>query len=224
MKTKLVAPLVSVLLVALGLMVAPLASAASAPLVTNGSVHACVKVKGKASQRGMMRVVGAKQKCNTKRGWKALAWNVAGSNGANGESGSGSQGPAGPRGATGAAGATGLAGPAGSDATVDNQLKEIIKSQTLEIEKLTNEVSTLTGGLLNLTSTVNGVEGTLDSAVTSLTSLTGKVGGQCTLLNEVSGQANGITGGITQLTGGLITLLPLLSPPTLPTNTTAITC
>jgi len=227
MKTKLVAPLVPVLLIALGLAVAPLASAAPAPLVSNGSVHACVKVKGKRSQRGMMRVVGAKQKCNTKRGWKALAWSVAGgANGANGENGGGTQGPAGPRGATGATGATGPAGPQGSAATVEGQLKEVIASQTKEIEKLTDEVSSLTGGLLNLTSTVNGVEGTLGSTVSSLSSLTGKVGNQCTLLNQVSGQANGITSGVNELTselgGALVTLLGL--SPTLPTNTNPVTC
>jgi Collagen triple helix repeat (20 copies) len=222
MKTKLVAPLAPVLLVALGLLLAPLASAASAPLTSDGSVHACVKAKGKASQRGMLRVVGPNRKCNTKRGWKALNWSVTGPAGDNG-----AQGPAGPKGAAGtngSNGSNGAAGEKGSDATVESQLKEVIASQTKEIEKLTDEVSTLTGGLLNLTSTVNGVEGTLDSTVTSLSTLTGKVTGQCSLLNEVSSQANGITSGINQLTGGLTTLLPLLSPITLPSDTTGATC
>lgn len=222
MKTKLVAPLVSVLLVALGLLAAPFASAASAPLTTNGSVHACVKAKGKASQRGMLRVVGPNQKCNTKRGWKALNWSVTGPAGNNG-----AQGPAGAKGANGtngSNGSNGAQGEKGSDATVESQLKEVIATQTKEIENLTNEVSTLTGGLLNLTSTVHGVEGTLTSTLSSLGLLTTKVSGQCSLLNEVSGQANGIIGGITQLTGGLTTLLPLLSPITLPNNTTATTC
>jgi hypothetical protein len=221
MKTKLVAPLVPALLVALGLLFAPLASATSAPLTTNGSVHACVKAKGKASQRGMLRVVGPNQKCNTKRGWKALNWSVTGPAGSKGEAGP--QGPTGAKGASGSNGSNGARGEKGSDATVEGQLKEVIATQTKEIENLTNEVSTLTGGLLNLTSTVHGVEGTLTSTVSSLGLLTGKVSGQCSLLNEVSGQANGITSGVSQITSAVKTLLPALAP-TLPIDTTPTTC
>src|ERR1700742_1515711 len=224
MKAKLVAPLIPVLLVALGLLVAPLASAASAPLTTNGSVHACVKAKGKPAQRGMLRVVGPNQKCNAKRGWKALNWNVAGPAGAKGEAGA--QGPAGAKGTAGlngSNGSQGAQGAKGSVATVESQLKEIIATQTNKIEQLTNEVSVLTGGLLDLTSTVQGVKGTLDSTVTSLTSLTGKVGTQCSGLNAVSTEANGLLGGINQLTGVLgLVLVP--SPLNLPGASTAVPC
>jgi hypothetical protein len=221
MKAKLIAPLVPVLLVALGLTVAPLASAATTPSVQNGVVHACMKVKGKRSQRGMIRIVGPTQKCNAKQGWKALNWNITGAAGAKGDNGA--QGPAGAKGVSGAIGSTGAQGPQGSSATVETQLKEVIAAQTDKIEKLTNEVSVLTGGLLNLTSTVQGVKGTLDSTVTSLTGLTGKVGTQCTGLNQVSTEANGLLGGINQLTGVLgILLVP--SPLTLPGTTTAVTC
>ena len=209
MKAKLIAPLVLVLLVALGLTVAPLASAATTPSVQNGVVHACMKVKGKRSQRGMIRIVGPTQKCNAKQGWKALNWNITGAAGA--------------KGVSGANGSTGAQGPQGSSATVETQLKEVIAAQTDKIEKLTNEVSVLTGGLLNLTSTVSGVKGTLDSTVTSLTGLTGKVGTQCTALNAVSTQANGLLGGVNQLTG-LLGIILVPTPLTLPAATTGVTC
>jgi hypothetical protein len=226
MKAKLIAPLVPVLLVALGLFVAPLASAATTPSVQNGVVHACMKVKGKKAQRGMIRIVGPTQKCNAKQGWKALNWNITGAAGAKGDNGA--PGPAGAKGVSGANGSTGAQGsqgPQGSAATVETQLKEIIAAQTDKIEKLTNEVSLLTGGLLNLTSTVQGVKGTLDSTVTSLTGLTGKVGGQCTALNEVSKQANGLSGGLTELlTTTLGGLLGLGAPPKLPVNSLGVTC
>src|ERR1700761_1000557 len=166
MKTKLITPLVSVLLVAQGLVVAPLASAATTPSVQNGVVHACMKVKGKRSQRGMIRIVGPTQKCNAKQGWKALNWNITGVTGAKGDNGA--PGPAGAKGVNGNNGSNGAAGAhgeKGAAATVETQLKEVISGQTKEIEKLTNEVSTLTGGLVNLTATVNGVEGTLTSAL-----------------------------------------------------------
>jgi hypothetical protein len=221
MKNKLIAPLVPVLLVAFGLLVAPLASAATSPSVQNGVVHACVKVKGKPAQRGMIRIAGPTQKCNRKRGWKALNWNVAGAAGAKGETGP--QGAIGARGANGSNGSNGAQGEKGSAATVEGQLKEVIAAQTKEIEKLTNEVSTLTNGLVNLTSTVQGVEGTLNSTVGSVASLTGKVSGQCSALNEVSTQANGITSGINQLTGILGVLL-VPTPLSLPVNSTGVTC
>ena len=221
MKTKLITPLVSVLLVALGLIVAPLASAASTPSVQNGVVHACMKVKGKRSQRGMIRIVGPTQKCNAKQGWKALNWNITGVAGAKGDNGA--RGPGRRKRRQRHQRLTaGAQGEKGSAATVETQLKEVIASQTSKIEQLTNEVSVLTGGLLNLTSTVQGVKGTLDSTVTSLTGLTGKVGTQCTALNAVSTQANGLLGGINQLTGVLGILVP--NPLTLPGTTTAVTC
>src|ERR1700709_1431462 len=141
MKAKLIAPLVPVLLVALGLTFAPLASAATNPSVQNGVVHACMKVKGKKAQRGMIRIVGPTQKCNAKQGWKALNWNitvVAGAKGDNGDPGSaGAQGVSCTSGSNGAQGAQ---GPQGSSATVETQLKEVIAAQTDKIEKLTNEV------------------------------------------------------------------------------------
>jgi hypothetical protein len=57
MNAKRIAPLASVLLVVFGLAVAaPFASAAKAPTVT-GIVHACIKTKGKKSQRGTLRIV-----------------------------------------------------------------------------------------------------------------------------------------------------------------------
>jgi hypothetical protein len=221
MKTKLITPLVPVLLVALGLIVAPLASAASTPSVQNGVVHACMKVKGKKAQRGIIRIVGPTQKCNAKLGWKALNWNITGAKGDNGAQGA--AGAKGVNGTNGSTGAQGPQGPQGSAATVESQLKEVIAAQTTKIEQLTNEVSVLTGGLLNLTSTVQGVKGTLDSTVTSLTGLTGKVGTQCTALNAVSTQANGLLGGVNQLTGLLgIVLVP--TPLTLPAATTGVTC
>lgn len=220
MKAKLIAPVVSVLLIALGLLVAPLASAASTPSVANGVVHACMKVKGKAAQKGTIRIVGANAKCNTKRGWMALNWNVTGPAGAQGDKGS--EGAAGAKGVAGTNGTQGAQGPQGSAATVETQLKEVIAAQTDKIEKLTNEVSVLTGGLLNLTSTVQGVKGTLDSTVTSLTGLTGKVGTQCAALNAVSTQGNGLLSGINQLTGVLGVLVP--NPLNLPGTTALTTC
>ncbi len=224
MKAKLIAPLVPVLLVALGLTVPSLASAATTPSIQNGVVHACMKVKGKKAQRGMIRIVGPTQKCNAKQGWKALNWNITGPGGAKGDNGA--PGPAGAKGVSGingSTGAQGAQGPQGSAATVESQLKEVIAAQTDKIEKLTNEVSVLTGGLLNLTSTVQGVKGTLDSTVTSLTGLTGKVGTQCTALNQVSTEANGLLGGVNQLTG-LLGIILVPTPLTLPTATTGVTC
>jgi outer membrane murein-binding lipoprotein Lpp len=235
MKNKLIASLVPVLLVALGLLFAPLASAATSPSVRNGVVHACMKVKGKPAQRGMIRIVGPTQKCNRKRGWKALNWNITGAAGAKGDTGP--QGSGGSQGADGATGAEGKRGEQGSGATVENQLKEVIASQAKEIEKLTDEVSTLSSGLGTVEGTVGTALATANTAkttaetatdkageaVTSVTTLAGKVSGQCSALNEVSTQANELTAGVSELTGALNAVLFGFLPK-LPENSKGVTC
>jgi hypothetical protein len=228
MKNKPIAPLVPVLLVALGLLVAPLASAATSPSVHNGVVHACMKAKGKRAQRGMIRIVGPSQKCNVKHGWKALNWNIAGAAGARGDAGP--QGLAGATGANGSDGAEGKQGEKGSAATVENQLKEVIASQAKEIEKLNNEVSTLSGGVSTALATANSARTSAETAtteageaVTSVATLTGKVTGQCAALNEVSTQANELAAGVSELTGALNLVLGGFLPK-LPENSEGVTC
>lgn len=231
MKTKLIAPVIPVLLVALGLLVAPLASAVTSPSVHNGVVHACMKAKGKPAQRGMIRIVGPSQKCNVKRGWKALNWNITGAAGTQGDAGpQGLAGATGANGSDGSNGAEGKQGEKGSDATVESQLKEVIASQAKEIEKLNNEVSALSGGVSTALATANSAKSTAETAtteageaVTSVATLAGKVTGQCAALNEVSTQANKITGGINELTGVLgVVLVP--TPLKLPENSKGVTC
>jgi hypothetical protein len=107
MRTKLLLTMSSALLV-LGLVLAPLAAAGKGPRVKNGVVHACLKTKGKKSQRGTIHVVDSAKQCNRKKGEQALTWSL-------GTSTTGTQGPAGPAGETGAAGPTGKAGAAGAN-------------------------------------------------------------------------------------------------------------
>lgn len=245
MRTKSIVTSLSALLV-LGLLLVPLAAAAKGPKVGNGVIHACLKTKGKKTQRGTIRIVSAAKQCKRKKGERPLTWSLlgpsAGGNGA--DAAAGATGPQGPPGSAGATGPRGEQGPTGQGATVETVLKETIVHQSLEIEQLTTKLQSLTSGVVDLEGTVNGVKGTVAGLGQTVTGLNGTVGdlngtvgdlkttteglatkvtGQCNVLGSVIKETNEVNGGVGELTG---VLKPLLSGflPKLPTNTPGVTC
>lgn len=172
-------------LVVLGLTVVPLAGAKGLK-VRNGVVHACLKTKGKKSERGTIHVVNSARQCKKRKGERPLTWALGSPHGATtGPAGpSGPGGPAGPQGASGAQGPTGAAGQAAQAAVVDT-LKETISSQGKEIEVLLGKIAsleTVAGGLTTTTDTltaslketcqqVGAVGEGLETTGTALTSL-----------------------------------------------------
>jgi hypothetical protein len=165
------------------------------PLSKDGVIYACYKVKGK--ERGSLRVVRHPRACRKLRGWHRTAWSavdsfgVSGQHGAAGTAGgNGGAGPAGPQGAPGQPGEAGQPGVAG---TVEQSLIETIQTQSLQIDELTDEVTTLTGQLTGLVSNVAGLEGDVGGLEGAVGSLTGDV----TLLGEtvedVCGQVSDVT-------------------------------
>lgn len=243
MRTRPFLTTASVILV-LGLVVPALAVAGRGPVARGGIVHACLKTKGKKSQRGTIRVVASARQCRRAKGERALAWSLLGSGGKQGMPGlQGPAGPAGPIGADGAPGAQGPRGERGPAATIEDQLKETIADQSRTIEQLTTRVTSLTGELTDLEGSiegveaaVGGVEGTLGtvqgtaeaaeaaaaSAIQQAGELTTKVAGQCSVLGQVVGQTNSLTNGVGEIVGGLGALLGV--PPTLPGTTEPPTC
>jgi uncharacterized protein YoxC len=176
MRTKWILIPASVLLV-LCLVSAPFA-AAKGLKIKNGIVHACLKTKGKKSQRGTIHVVNSPKQCKKRKGERALTWSLAGTTGANGTNGTdgaaGPEGPTGPRGATGSpgtAGTSGAPGVEGSAAVVEDTLKETINSQTKEIQLLLGKVGSLTTEVLDLEKGLGTVEeglGTVNTTVGDL--------------------------------------------------------
>ena len=151
MKIKFLFPTLSALLAVLGLVAAPLASAA--PRVQGGVVHACMKTKGTKRSIGTLRIVTSTKECKRKRGETALSWNLAGTtgtSGTSGTSGTGTEGGDGTGGATGktgekgAKGEAGAKGETGSSAVVEKKLEETIAGQAKELEQLGGKVVSLT--------------------------------------------------------------------------------
>jgi hypothetical protein len=70
MRTKVLLSTSSVLLV-LGLVLVPLAAAGKSPVVKNGVIHACLKTKGKKSQRGTIHVVSSARSGWSRRGHRS---------------------------------------------------------------------------------------------------------------------------------------------------------
>src|ERR1700712_5408580 len=154
MKIKALFPVLFALLAVLGLLAAPLASAA--PRVQGGVVNACLKTKGSKRTIGTLRVVASTKECKRKKGETALSWNLAGSSGT---SGSGSEGSSGKTGEKGARGEAGAKGETGSAAVVDKKLEETITNQSKELEKLGGKVVSLSTEVLNLEQTLGTVQG-----------------------------------------------------------------
>jgi Collagen triple helix repeat (20 copies) len=220
MRLRSIAILASVLPIVLGLVLAPLASAGNSPRVTGGVIHACMKTKGKKSQRGTLRIVNSAKQCKKKKGEKALTWGLVGPTTAGPQGATGSQGPTGPNGATGTTGANGATGTngttgangeagtrgekgeKGSAATLENQLEEVIDEQTKEIELLSGKVLTLTGELLDLENGLDTVKGTVTDLGNTLNNSVAN------LKTEVGGTINGLENEI----GGLAGKLGLLEP------------
>jgi hypothetical protein len=178
MKIKRFAPLASVLLVAvLALAVAaPFASAAKAPTVT-GIVHACIKTKGKKSQRGSIRIVTT---------GPAGVTGAAGANGAQGEKGS--------------AAVVELQ----LQEVISNQTKEI-QQLTTNVLGLTKEVADLEGTLGTVEKTVGTLGTTVGTLGTNLTTtLTANQKATCQTLGTVSGQVKSVTGSLNSLATNLL--------------------
>jgi hypothetical protein len=194
------APLVALLaaLVAAAVLLLPSGSALAGPVSKDGQVHACYKVKGKG--KGAMRVArNAKGKCP--KGWKKLAWSLAGqagSPGANGESGApGSNGAAGDNGANGAAASQ--------------------KSVT-ELEK---QVTDLLGKLQSLETILSGVtNGQLKEAIGAVP-VVGQLCAQAKSLNEQTSSLGSAASGLNTV---LAVALPLLNLPDIPVALPAFAC
>lgn len=150
--------------------------AAKNPLSKDGVIYACYKVKGK--ERGALRVVRHPRACRKLRGWHRTAWSaidsfgVSGQHGAAGANGGG--GPPGPQGAPGQSGEPGQQGVAG---TVEQSLIETIQTQSLQIDELTEQVTTLTGDVTVLGETVEDVCGQVSDVTEQTDLLAGVIGG-----------------------------------------------
>lgn len=136
----------------------------------SGVVYACYKVKGK--NRGTVRVVKRPRACKRLRGWRRMSWSATGHSGPVGGAGVG--GTPGQQGVAGPQGSEGSAGPAG---TIEKSLIETVEVQTVQIQELTNQVSTLTGQLTGLEATVGSVCTQLTTVTEGFDGLIGAVGG-----------------------------------------------
>lgn len=136
----------------------------------SGVVYACYKVKGK--NRGTVRVVKRPRACKRLRGWRRMSWSATGHSG-----------PAGATGVAGTAGQQGIAGPQGSEGAagpagvVEKSLVETVELQTVQIQELTSQVSTLTGQLTTLEATVGSVCTQLTAVTDGFDGLVGAVAG-----------------------------------------------
>src|ERR1700749_5045521 len=112
MRLKWIATCSSALVLVVALLVAPLASAGTSPRIKGGVIHACMKTKGKKSQRGTIRVVSSAKQCKKNKGEKPLTWSLVGTTGAQGTTGP--EGQAGAKGTSGTSGTTGSTGSNGA--------------------------------------------------------------------------------------------------------------
>ena len=127
-------------------------TAAARPLVKDGQIHACYRVKGKP--KGELRVVpSARVRCG--RGERKVAWSAVGSSGFPGASSQGDQGAQGQ-------GAQGQPGASGSAAPDDAALKAQVSALSLKVESLEGLLAGIAAGdLSGLLPRVSGLEGVL---------------------------------------------------------------
>lgn len=204
---------------------------AAQPFAKDGVVHACVKAKGK--NRGALRVVPTAGGCKRLRGWRPVSWSANGSSGAAGQNGSqGTGGSSGAQGPQGNSGPEGKEGQQGVTGQVEKSLVDTIQTQSVKIDELTDEVTDLTGEVLNLEGDLGdlsgglaGVEGglgDLEGEVTNLTGglvdLEGTVGETCSQLTTLTGQADEIVDGVStlELNNALKLINALITFPNLP--------
>ncbi|HVX33602.1 MAG TPA: collagen-like protein [Solirubrobacterales bacterium] len=208
-------------LAVLGLTLVPPAGATGLR-VTNGVVHACLKTKGKKSERGTIHVVNSPKQCKKTRGERPLTWSLdpssatatgpAGATAPTGATGpSGATGPAGPQGAAGTPGPAGPTGQAAPPGVVDT-LKETISTQGREIEALLGKIGSLTGELVDLENSLGTTKSTLEGTIGGVkTSLEGQLGGLKTSvvdpLASKLGSLETLADGLTATTNTLTTSL-----------------
>lgn len=207
---------------ALFLSTAGIAGAAQPP-GKDGVIHACFKAKGK--DKGSLRVVPTARRCRKLRGWRPVSWDVDGSAGQNG-----SQGGAG---TPGEQGSTGSAGQEGTASTVEKTLTETIKTQSLRIDELTDQVTDLGGELLNLQTDVGDLGGGLVDLEDDVTGLDGQlatvqdtVGETCSQLETLTEQSDEIVEGVNgvDLNSALELINGLVSFPELPGTLGSFEC
>jgi hypothetical protein len=179
--------------------------ASAASLVgSDGKIHACYKVKGKA--KGTLRVVrSAKVKCPKK--WKKVAWYVSGPAGPQGESGG--------NGGSGETGTNGTSGLPGTPATAT-----VVKQLEGKVTELLNKVTsleTVLKGIDNqqLKEAIAGIAKTeaLESAVGSLCS-------QASALTSKSGELGTALGGLSTV----VDALTLMGLPSIPAPLSPFAC
>ncbi len=197
MRKRSIATTVSSILLTVAAVLVVASPAAASPRVKNGVVHACMKTKGKRKVVGTIRIVNSAKECRRKKGETALTWSLLGPTGT--EGGARTTGPAGPQGPTGTTGAQGVRGETGAAASVENELKEVISSQSKEIQKLTTKVEGLTGEVVNLEGAVNGVEGTVGGLTKTVTDTANGLG-------NVEGTVAGLGTSVTNTTKSLTNL------------------
>jgi hypothetical protein len=190
---------------ALALLAAGLAltssTAAAAPLVKNGQIHACYKVKGKA--KGTVRLVrGAKARCP--RGWKKVAWNASGQAGAPGELGSGGE--------NGSGGEAGQGGGKGDPGALTTGTK---------VASLETKVTELLAQVKSLEAILSGVNSKQLKEAIAAVPVVGMLCGQTKSLNEQTTALIGSTGALNTL---LDTLIPLFVPVAVPAARPAFSC
>jgi hypothetical protein len=149
--------------------------ASAASLVgSDGKIHACYKVKGKA--KGTLRVVrSAKVKCPKK--WKKVAWYVSGPAGPQGESGS--NGGSGETGTNGGSGLNGTPATATVIKGLEGKVTELLtKVQSLEtiLKGIDNQQLKEAIAGIAKTEALEGAVGALCTQATALTSKSGELG------------------------------------------------
>jgi hypothetical protein len=194
-----VATIATVAMLAVGLMLIS-TTATAAPLVKNGRIHACYKVKGKA--KGAVRLVrSAKARCP--RGWKKVAWNASGQSGAPGETGSGGE--------NGSAGEPGQ-GTKGDPGALTTGTK---------VASLETKVTELLTKLKSLESILAGVNNQQLKEAIGAVPVVSALCGQTKSLNEQTTALVGSAGALNTL---LDTLIPLFAPVAVPAALPGFSC
>jgi hypothetical protein len=182
--------------------------ASAASLVgSDGQIHACYKVKGKA--KGTLRVVrSAKVKCPKK--WKKVSWYASGPAGPQGESGG--------NGGSGETGTNGTSGLPGTPATAT-----VVKQLEGKVTELLNKVS-------SLETVLKGIDNQqLKEAISSIAdvkALESAVGSLCSQSSTLTSQLNSVEsalGGLS-LNTALTMLGGVLNVPTLPGPLSSFSC
>jgi hypothetical protein len=175
------------------------ATAAAAPVGSNGVINGCYKAKGKGKRKGALRVVKPGKPCKRRKGEKPIAWLAQGT-----------------QGAAGAPGSPGAPGGAGISTDQILALIELVQQQADQIDQLTDRIADLEGILAGITNS------DLDEVLDSLALLDTV----CDQVSALTGQSNSLLSAIGDLglNAFLINLGGALNIPTLPAALDPFNC